>query len=271
MNVSKLRTFLSISAILAIAIIFHFLGWLHPIEQFVRHIMDPSSQALYTISIQIEENEETFTSIDNLTQAYREAKKQLNESTIDHTARQLLEQENEELRAQLRFLEQKKYTSVGAEVIGKNIEPLGNTIVINRGETDGIKKGNSVITGEGIIVGRVMRVETATAIVQLINDHQSKLIATTLNKEKSIGVVEGGFGISVRLNFVPQNETLHIGDIIVTSGLDEGIPRGLLIGTVEAVEKEAYQPFQRAIITPTAALDKLSLVSIITNAEHAAL
>ncbi len=265
MSGSKLRTFLSISAVLGVVIVFHFLGWLHPIEQFLRHIVNPASQKLYTISVALDGGEETFATTDDLKQAYRLAQQQLTAARVDRAELDLLHQENDELRSQLHFISQKTYTTLGAEVIGKNIEPLGSTIVINRGQKDEIGKGNPVIMGEGIIVGRVMRVEETTAIVQLINDHQSKLIATTLNKEKSIGVVEGGFGISVRLNFVPQNETLHVGDSIVTSGLDDGIPRGLLIGTVEAVEKEAYQPFQRAIITPAASLDKLSLVSIITN------
>jgi len=51
----------------------------------------------------------------------------------------------------------------------------------------------------------------------------------------------------------------------VTSGLEKGIPQGLLIGTVEAIEKEAYQPFQKAILNPLANLDKITLVSVLIN------
>ena len=54
-------------------------------------------------------------------------------------------------------------------------------------------------------------------------------------------------------------------DSVVTSGLESGIPRGLLIGKVEAVEKEAYQPFQKAVLTSLINLEKISLVSIIVE------
>jgi rod shape-determining protein MreC len=65
------------------------------------------------------------------------------------------------------------------------------------------------------------------------------------------------------MTFIPQNETITPGDVIVTSGLEPLIPRGLTIGTIEAVEKEAYQPFQKAVLTPLASLNKLRVVSVL--------
>ena len=60
---------------------------------------------------------------------------------------------------------------------------------------------------------------------------------------------------------------LNIGDVVVTSGLEEGMPRGLLIGTVEAVEKEAHQPFQTAVIKPFISFSKITLASILISTE----
>lgn len=249
-------------------IVLHYVRALTGVERVLRTLINPSSQFLYGVSVTIGNTEERFATPEELIQAYQDAKQHVADLSVDAARTQTMVEENRALRETLQFFASSTVpmTSVGADVIGKNIEPLGSTIVLNKGSLSGIQKGNPVIVGKGIVVGRVMRVEDALSVVQLINDPQSKLAATTLNEDKSIGVVEGGFGISVRMNFIPQNETVHVGDMVMTSGLEQGVPRGLLIGTIEAVEKEAYQPFQRAIITPTTQLDKVSIVSIITAA-----
>jgi rod shape-determining protein MreC len=67
------------------------------------------------------------------------------------------------------------------------------------------------------------------------------------------------------MNFIPRNETVLVGDKIVTSGLEKTFPRGLLIGEVAVAENEAYQPFQQAVLTAAADLSKLSIVSVLTS------
>jgi rod shape-determining protein MreC len=67
------------------------------------------------------------------------------------------------------------------------------------------------------------------------------------------------------MNYIPQNEIIKVGDMVITSGLEENVPSGLLIGVIEAVEKEAYQPFQKAVITPSVDLTKIKQVLVITE------
>ena len=112
-------------------------------------------------------------------------------------------------------------------------------------------------------MGKITKVEKQLAVVRLISDNQIKVAATVLNNERSLGVVEGGYGLSVRMSFIPRNEVVQVGDQIITSGLELNIPRGLLIGSVAAVENEPYQPFQQAVLTPAADLAKLTLVSVL--------
>lgn len=127
--------------------------------------------------------------------------------------------------------------------------------------------GNPVVVGIGVLIGRISRATPETSIVRLLDDNQSKVAATLLNEEKSIGVVEGGYGISIRMNFIPQNEAITIGDTIITSGLEDGVPRGLTIGTVETFEKEPYQPFQSAVVVPPKNFNWITSVSIIRSEE----
>jgi rod shape-determining protein MreC len=91
------------------------------------------------------------------------------------------------------------------------------------------------------------------------------IAATILNKDASLGVVEGGYGLSVRMNFIPRNEDVFVGDKIITSGLEESIPRGLLIGEVAVLENEAYQPFQQAVLATAIDPSKLTVVSVLIS------
>lgn len=262
---SKRKTFVSISILIVLTVCVHYLGWLRPIEDASRFFVSPFSKKVYSLSVQIAGDTEDFTSVEDLKRSYQLAMDDLLANRVQSVKLELLEKENTELRNQLKFIQKKQLVTSGAEVIGKNIDPLGNTLIINKGTLDGIKLSSAVLVGEGIMVGKIARVENNIAIVRLINDGQSRVAVALMNQDKSIGLIEGGYGISVKMNYIPQNENVNIGDLVVTSGLEENIPRGLLIGTIEAVEKEAYQPFQKAIVKPMIDLDKIRLVSIIAS------
>jgi rod shape-determining protein MreC len=260
---SKRQTFISVLILVLLVIGVHYLDWLKPVENLLRLLISPFSKKIYSLSVQINDETENFSSVDELKTAYQSSAKDLISCQAQTVKVRLLEDENNTLRNQLKYIPRIQFTSVGAEVIGKNIDPLGSTLIINRGSASGIKLSSAVFVDEGIIVGKVVRLEDQVAIVRLINDGRSKIAATLMNQEKSLGVVEGGYGISVQMNYIPQNETINTGDIAVTSGLEESIPRGLLIGTIEAVEKEAYQPFQKAIVKPMINLDKIRMVQVV--------
>lgn len=180
----------------------------------------------------------------------------------EDTQLRLLEEENKNLRDQLNFLKILPH-HIGAAVIGRDLDPIGTTIIIDQGSRAGLVVNAPVITGNGLLIGKIARVNDTTAVVRLLSDFQSSVAATVVNRDKSLGVIEGGFGLAVRLNLIPQNEVIKPGDTIVTSGLEAGIPRGLMIGTVEVVEKKPQEPFQQAIIRPTADLEAITAVSVI--------
>lgn len=262
---SRLHKFVSIAILIFLVIGLHYFGCLNWLENFLRSIVSPLSKKVYSLEISINGQGEKFNSVDDLERAYQSAMEALLSERSENVKQQLLEQENVELRAQLKFVQAKKINSIGAEVIGKNIDPVGNTLIINRGKESGVILGDPVIVGDGIIIGKIARVEENLSIIRLINDNQSKIAATVMNKDKNLGIIEGGYGISVQMNYIPQNETINVGEIVVTSGLEADILRGLLIGTIEAVEKEAYQPFQKAMVKPFVNLDKIRLVSVILS------
>ncbi len=239
-----------IAGVLLVAVLLRTYGSWGFLEKGIRMVTDTTLQWAYQSSVKIKNGEELIN--DNNT----------NSCSVESARLTQLDLENNELRTQLNFLKKTEH-HVGATVIGRALDPIGTSIIIDRGETDGIILNRPVIINNGYFIGKISRVDKHTSVVRLISDYQSKTAATVDNRDKSLGVVEGGFGLTVRLNLIPQNEVIRPGDVVITSGLEPDLPRGLAIGTVEVVEKKPQEPFQQAIIKPSADLHALTVVSVI--------
>ncbi len=263
-----IRTIISIFITVILVIILHYLGVLKGGEDFIKKTVFSGSSKLYQISIMLPSGKETFESVEKLEEAYISLKK--NQSYILNQESEYLElkNENKSLREQLSFVNRNNYTTVGTDVIGKQIDPINRIITLNKGTSSGISLQNPVITNDGVFVGVISLVNEHDSIVRLINDNESRVAAMLLNQNRSIGMIEGGFGLTIRMSFIPQQEIVEIGNIVTTSGLEQYMPPGLVIGEVASVEKEPFEPFQRAIITTPIVYEKLHVVSVITNYEN---
>lgn len=176
----------------------------------------------------------------------------------------ILEQENFELKNQLNFKNKNLSHVVTAEIVAKNLDTADQVIILNRGSNDGIMIDQPVIYGDGILIGKIIKVEESISFARVLSDNQSKIAGTILNSDHSLGIIEGGFGLSIKMTFIPRNENIITGDQIITSGLEMGMPRGLIIGRVAAIENESYQPFQQAVITPAINYEKINFVGVLS-------
>ncbi len=88
----------------------------------------------------------------------------------------------------------------------------------------------AVITPDGI-VGKIVEVFPATSQVLLINDKDSG-VGALLADTRTHGVVKGSGDPDPRLDYVVNDEQVHAGEVILTSGEDRIFPKDLLIGTV---------------------------------------
>ena len=104
--------------------------------------------------------------------------------------------------------------------------------------------------------------EKQLAVVRLISDNQIKVAATVLNNRRSFGVVEGGYGLSVRMSLFRATRWCRSVIRLLLPAWSLIFPAVCLLA-VWAVENEPYQPFQQAVLTPAADLAKLTLVSVL--------
>jgi len=260
------KIYFSILVTLLLLIFFHYVGWLNWFERLVRSgVTNVLVKAhIWNVDIQKKSGDSNVKAV--CQNEYDQIIFWQKENEISNARLKILEQENNDLKNILNFSKQQPgYKVITASVIGKNTENIERTIAISLGMNSGVRNGQSVVVLDGILIGKIVKVEPDLSWVRLINDNNSKIAATILNAEKSQGVVEGGYGLSVSMNFIPRNEKVSVGESVITSGLDSSVPKGLLLGTVAAVVNEAYQPFQKAVLNPAVDLSKLTIVGVLID------
>lgn len=160
------------------------------------------------------------------------------------------ERENEILRRQLDFSD--KLCAAGtcldwmmAKVIARSPNSYEKYIIIDQGKKVGIRENQAAIFSGGIMIGKIVQVYDNTSKVLLLSSSDSSVNVIT-ETSRSNGVVRGKFSIGVRLEMINQNEELKEEELIITSGLEDGVPKGLLIGKTMDIEESANKIFKEA-------------------------
>ncbi len=156
-----------------------------------------------------------------------------------------------------------EYSYQGAAVIGYDTSPFLRYVLINRGSDQGLRRGMPVVTQQGL-VGRIAAVTSSAARVQLITDTTST-VNVRLDPSGAQAVLNGQITGDVSLEMIPQDTTIEVGDLVLTSGLGGSYPPNLLVGQVSSVRSQAQDLFQRASVQTAVDFSQLEIVLVITN------
>ncbi len=126
--------------------------------------------------------------------------------------------------------EQFLFDTFPVPVIWKSPPFYAHRLVINAGSLQGIRKDDAVITPQGI-VGRVWATTPFTSEVELITN-DSAAAGAMLEDSRLQGVTQGDGSVTLKWNFIPNYESVEVGDIVYTSGTDRLYPKGFPIGRV---------------------------------------
>ena len=148
-----------------------------------------------------------------------------------------------------------------AQIIGNDPSQWFKTITIDRGSSDGVKKGMPVLTVEGI-VGQIINTSPHYSKILLANDPNSAIDAL-IQKTRVQGIIKGLGNQEYSMFYVLKNSDVQKGDMIVTSGLGGVFPKGLPIGTVSSVIKTRRGMFQKIMINPSVNFSQLEYLIII--------
>lgn len=173
-----------------------------------------------------------------------------------------LREENNRLRSILSFQEKNEFLITIARVVGRINEGGTAFFTLNKGSEAGITPGAPVMVNQ-VFVGKIIRTGAHWSIAAPLTAPGIKTAATLAGYEKNAGILEGELNLGAVLRFIPKDVTVHIGTPVISSGLEEKIFRGLLIGVIERVESQEQDLFQTAYLKTTLRLEDASLVSVI--------
>jgi len=152
-------------------------------------------------------------------------------------------------------------------VIGRDLAPDHNTIIINKGTRNGLKSGQAVITVQGVL-GYVYRPEAFTANIMLITDSYS-VVDGVVQRTRAHGIVEGKSPNLIQLKYVEKTEDVKKGDLVVTGGLDNIFPKGFPVAVVENVERKNFSVSLKVELKPVVDPYKVEEVFVVANAANA--
>jgi rod shape-determining protein MreC len=250
--------------IIAIVIIaLFYIGWLKPVEGIVSAVFRPFQSAGVAVVNSISEFVSPFGSVLALKQENQALRQENNELHALLANIQLEINEQQLFDEQKDFLAERGFNFVTAKVIGKTTEQSLQTISINAGSNSGIKQGQPVVIDDGILIGTVIKAENNHSEILLINDDRSIISAVVLNKNDTVGVVRGQFSANLKMELIPQGEPIDLNDMVITSGDEDNIPGGLVIGRVVEINNSPGELFQSALVSSLSNFEKLKIVSVI--------
>lgn len=185
--------------------------------------------------------------------------------------------ENIELKKQLSSLKDEldinyvltDYDNVNATIISRNISYWYNTITINKGSKDNIKKEMPVINKKGLI-GKVISTTSNTATVRLLTttDSNNKISVTIDNYGISINGLINGYNTldnTLLVEGISNTKNVVVGSLVYTSGLGGVFPSGILIGTVESITTDDYDLSKIIKVKPSVDFLDINYVSVLVR------
>lgn len=260
---SKNKLFIYLSLAVFILLIFlHFLGFLNIPVSFVLDKFSAGQNSSFSFFTKLKYSFINFQEAQDLKNENQELQQQINQLLAENTQLLALKSENEQLRQILNFNKDSEHDYVMSKIVGKDIN-RSNTFIINKGKNDGIALDYPVIAGHGVIIGKIIEVRNNISVVLLLTDNLSQLGITKQDLNKSIGLAQGEFGLSIKAELIPQDIELNEDDIIISSGLEKIVPRGLIIGRISRITSTENDLFKSAIISPVLDYQELTVLSVI--------
>lgn len=174
--------------------------------------------------------------------------------------------ENARLNQLMDFQARTKMTLVAARIMSRDLMSDHNTIQINKGTHHGLKSGMAVISVDGV-VGHIFKTEMWTSQVLLLTDRYS-VVDGLIARSRARGIVEGKNSSLISLRYIEKSEDVQVGDLVVTSGLDNIFPKGFPIAKVESVEDRSYSVSLRVELSPVVNPNKIEEVFVIMDAKQ---
>lgn len=159
-----------------------------------------------------------------------------------------------------------------ARVVRRDLDTWWQRVVIERGVSDGVRKGQGVVCRDGV-VGRVVEVHAKTSVVELVSSSAFRVAAHIEGDERPVTFLgvpapvfkdPGGLATNIPADVsVNPSKPLRL----VTSRLGGDFPDGLTIGFIRAMERDSDGLFQRGAVLLNPSLVSVQEVAVMIPVE----
>ncbi|MDF0726768.1 rod shape-determining protein MreC [Cytobacillus sp. S13-E01] len=237
-------------------------------EQFVKDTTGWVQSIIHTPARSISQ---FFSNVNDIKNTYEENK--ILKSKLDEYVK--LETELQDLKDDYKILQEildkteslRDYEPIQASIIARNPDRWQELITINKGGQHGVKADMAVITAKGLI-GKVKYTSQFTSTIQLLSapDRMNRISAFVQGDgSKVFGLIEGydEQKEALLLKRIPFDAKVEIKQQVLTSGLGEVFPEGLLVGEVIEVVPDDYGLTKTAYIKPAADFYQIDHVIVV--------
>lgn len=259
----------------ALALMSVFSNTSSPLTNLVNTIASPFRSAYTAVADWFNDKQKYYEDYTALEEENAELKKEI--ASMEAEIRQAREDsaENERLEKLLGLQEERPDLTkdiVLADVTEHAVTNWAATLTISRGTNDDVEVGDCVMDETGAMVGTISAVGTNWATVMTLVDTDTSLGAQVF-RTGDLGVAQGNFSLMsqnrLRLDYLSADCDLLGGDLVVTSGLGGFYPSGLVIGSVEEMQRDDSGASSYAILVPSVDFSSLQQVVVLRSFDGA--
>lgn len=230
------------------------------ISPFKLKLLETISFPLKIVSIPFQEIKKIFLTHDTYNQ-YQKLKKEYASLRARLIGLEEVSLENKRYERLLEFKRNLVFSSVAANVIGRDPSNWNAVVLIDKGERDGLRPGMPVVNALGV-VGKISEVASKTSKIILLNDPGFS-VAGVVQRSREGGLISGTLQGLCRMRYISAGADIKMGDIVVTSRLSSSFPEGLFIGKVISIEEGRSSAGMECLIQPAVVPSQFEEVVVI--------
>lgn len=181
-------------------------------------------------------------------------KQELRDAQVGLQKLAALTQENQRLRELGDAADDVAKKRLVAQIMQVDLDPLRHRVLLNKGQSDGVFKGQPILDAHGIF-GQITQVGRYTSEAILVSDPEHA-IPVRVNRSGLRTIAEGTGNLNkLNLPFLTGEADIKVGDLLIASGLGGVFPAGYPVGTITRVERNPAETFAKVEAQPMAKLD----------------
>ncbi len=167
-------------------------------------------------------------------------------------------------KALVAFQQHTQSRTIAARVIAAGAGANSRVVFVDRGSGAGVERGMPVVTPDGI-VGKVIAAYPTASEVMLVTDPEFAA-GVVSQKNRVVGTLKGQGQSTCKVDYVPSEEKVEVGEMFYTSGDDRIFPKGFPVGVVRVVRPSS--PYQEVLVEPSGIERGLEAVLIVLEGVH---